>query len=145
MSTTIDRKPDFIDERLKLWAEWKVEYEEFVKRQPKTEIAITLANGDSYSGTAWQTTPFSLMRAVNQAQADSAVIARVNGDLWDLDRPLEGDCTVQLLDFEQADGRYVFWHSSAHVLGEALELEYGGHLCYGPPVEEGFYYDMHAP
>ena len=39
-------------------------------------------------------------------------------------------------------GQYVFWHSSAHILGEAMERHYGGHLCYGPPIEEGFYYDM---
>ena len=39
-------------------------------------------------------------------------------------------------------GQYVFWHSSAHILGEAMERHYGGHLCYGPPVEGGFYYDM---
>jgi len=39
-------------------------------------------------------------------------------------------------------GQYVFWHSSAHILGEAMERHYGGHLCYGPPVDEGFYYDM---
>src|SRR6218665_4169869 len=38
--------------------------------------------------------------------------------------------------------RAVFWHSSAHILGEAMERHYGGHLCYGPPIEEGFYYDM---
>ena len=39
-------------------------------------------------------------------------------------------------------GQYVFWHSSAHILGEAMERHYGGHLCYGPPIESGFYYDM---
>ena len=38
--------------------------------------------------------------------------------------------------------RAVFWHSSAHILGEAMERHYGGHLCYGPPIEEGYYYDM---
>ena len=42
-----------------------------------------------------------------------------------------------------ATGKYVFWHSTAHVLGEAMERVYGGCLCYGPPIEEGFYYDMH--
>ena len=36
----------------------------------------------------------------------------------------------------------VFWHSSAHIMGEAMERHYGGHLCYGPPIEEGYYYDM---
>lgn len=39
-------------------------------------------------------------------------------------------------------GQQVFWHSSAHILGEAMERHYGGCLCYGPPIEEGFYYDM---
>ncbi len=38
----------------------------------------------------------------------------------------------------------VFWHSSAHILGEAMERVYGGHLCYGPPIEQGFYYDMYT-
>lgn len=38
----------------------------------------------------------------------------------------------------------VFWHSSAHILGEAMERVYGGHLCYGPPIEDGFYYDMYT-
>ena len=39
-------------------------------------------------------------------------------------------------------GKAVFWHSSAHIMGEAMERHYGGHLCYGPPIEEGYYYDM---
>lgn len=39
-------------------------------------------------------------------------------------------------------GQQVFWHSSAHILGEAMERHFGGHLCYGPPIEEGYYYDM---
>ena len=39
-------------------------------------------------------------------------------------------------------GQYVFWHSSAHIMGEAMECLYGGHLCYGPPIGGGFYYDM---
>lgn len=42
-------------------------------------------------------------------------------------------------------GEYVFRHSSAHIVGEAMEKVYGGLLCYGPPVEEGFYYDMYIP
>ena len=47
-----------------------------------------------------------------------------------------------MLQFDDDDGKSVFWHSSAHILGEAMERVYGGHLCYGPPIEEGFYYDM---
>jgi threonyl-tRNA synthetase len=48
----------------------------------------------------------------------------------------------QLLKFEDEEGQAVFWHSSAHILGEAMERVYGGLLCYGPPIENGFYYDM---
>ena len=64
-------------------------------------------------------------------------------ELWDLTRPLEGDCHLALLKFEDKDGKAVFWHSSAHVLGECLECGLGGKLCIGPPTEEGFYYDVY--
>lgn len=74
--------------------------------------------------------------------ADAAVISKVDGVLWDLDRPLEADCKLELIKFDDEEGQAVFWHSSAHILGEAMERVYGGHLCYGPPIENGFYYDM---
>ncbi|CAD7961313.1 unnamed protein product [Amoebophrya sp. A120] len=61
--------------------------------------------------------------------------------LWDISRPLEGNCTLHLLKFEDKLASNVFWHSSAHVLGEAIEVEFGAHLTIGPPLERGFYYD----
>ena len=64
-------------------------------------------------------------------------------ELWDLTRPLEGDCDLALLKFEDKEGKAVFWHSSAHVLGECLECGYGAQLCIGPPTEDGFYYDAY--
>lgn len=77
------------------------------------------------------------------------IIAKVNNQqLWDLTRPLEASCSLALLDFDSPDNNYearqVFWHSSAHVLGEACERRYEGCcLGYGPPLEEGgFFYDM---
>ncbi|KAL6056366.1 hypothetical protein STEG23_016524 [Scotinomys teguina] len=82
------------------------------------------------------------LEAMNRELAENTVIAKVNGTLWDLDRPLEGDSTVELLMFDDEEAQAVYWHSSAHILGEAMELYYGGHLCYGPPIENGFYYDM---
>ena len=60
-----------------------------------------------------------------------------------LDRPLEDSCQLKLLKFDDDEGQYVFWHSTAHLMGEAMELAYGGCLCYGPPIENGFYYDMY--
>eukprot|EP00915_Cephaloidophora_sp_WS-2016_P005875 GHVH01007757.1.p1 GENE.GHVH01007757.1~~GHVH01007757.1.p1 ORF type:complete len:766 (+),score=139.44 GHVH01007757.1:114-2411(+) len=61
--------------------------------------------------------------------------------LWDAGRPLVGSCKIQLLKFEDEEGRRVFWHSSAHVLGECLEREFGVHLTIGPALDRGFYYD----
>jgi len=51
---------------------------------------------------------------------------------------------MQLVKFEDPEGQEVFWHSSAHILGEALEREFGVHLCHGPPTEQGFFYDSYT-
>lgn len=73
------------------------------------------------------------------AAEGAAAVAADKWELWDLTRPLEGPCKLQLLKFDDKDARMVFWHSSAHVLGECLECSYGGKLCIGPPTEDGFY------
>ncbi|KFO27312.1 Putative threonyl-tRNA synthetase 2, cytoplasmic [Fukomys damarensis] len=88
----------------------------------------------------WPTDRSTIYRC--QELAENTVVAKVNGELWDLDRPMEGDSTLELLMFDSEEAQAVYWHSSAHILGEAMELYYGGHLCYGPPTENGFYYDM---
>jgi threonyl-tRNA synthetase len=93
-------------------------------------------------GTSWETTPMDIAKTLAKSLAERTVISKVNGVLWDLLRPFEGNATLELLDFENNEGRMVFWHSSAHVLGEACEMQFGCHLCNGPPVEDGFYYDM---
>jgi threonyl-tRNA synthetase len=79
----------------------------------------------------------------DEAAAPGAATPAAKPELWDLTRPLEGDCLLELKKFDDKDGRMVFWHSSAHVLGECLECQYGAHLCIGPPTEEGFYYDAY--
>lgn len=76
------------------------------------------------------------------------MVAKLNGDdeqLWDLERPLEESCKLELLSFEDELGKKVFWHSSAHILGEASERRFGCSLCIGPPIESGFYYEMFLP
>lgn len=64
-------------------------------------------------------------------------------ELWDMERPLEGDCFIEYVTFEDKIGQQVFWHSSAHILGYALEKCFGAYLCIGPPLNEGFYYDAY--
>jgi hypothetical protein len=77
----------------------------------------------------------------SRTESDTAAV-QVNDTLWDLERPLEGSCTLAFFDFESPEGKRVFWHSSAHVLGEAAERHYGCHLCIGPPTDDGFFYEM---
>ncbi|KAL3313863.1 Threonine--tRNA ligase 1, cytoplasmic, partial [Cichlidogyrus casuarinus] len=134
--------PDFIEHREKLWQILQTKYKDFVASQPRSPIEITLPDGKTREAKAWETTPMSIAQSISKGLAESTVIAKVDNELWDMDRPFEKSCTLQLLKFDDKDGQYVFWHSSAHILGEALELYYHGKLCYGPPIEEGFYYDM---
>lgn len=72
-----------------------------------------------------------------------AAVPNEKAELWDVFRPLIGDCRLELLKFDSREGKMVFWHSSAHILGESLEELKGAHLTIGPPVEGGFYYDSY--
>jgi threonyl-tRNA synthetase len=110
--------------------------------QPREPITITLPDGSTREGQSWETSPISVATQLAKSLADRVVIAKVDGELWDLERPLEGSCKLELLDFEHPEGKRVFWHSSAHVLGEAAERHYGCHLCIGPPTDDGFFYEM---
>lgn len=69
-------------------------------------------------GKKWNTTPFDVAKEISKSLASNALIAKVNGVLWDMSRPLEGDCELQLFTFESDEGRDTFWHSSAHILGQ---------------------------
>jgi len=135
--------PEFIQERLNLWDKLKKESDEALAAKVPTPIKVTLPDGAVKEGESWRTTPFIIAQGISQGLAESTIVAKVNGEVWDLDRPLEADCSLQLLKFTDDDAKTVFWHSTAHILGEAMERVYGGHLCYGPPIEEGFYYDMY--
>ena len=161
------------------------------------------------AGVKGVTTPMDIANQISKGLAKKAVVAKVDSAAWDLLRPLQGDCALQLLCFEDAEGKEVrcrpvllarvgaswpvckcactvrscmcclwlfatasqracphlpacpspapapapgppplpplqaFWHSSAHVLGQALELEFGADLTIGPALEEGFYYDCY--
>ncbi|KAM6980191.1 threonine--tRNA ligase 1, cytoplasmic [Aplochiton taeniatus] len=136
--------PGYITERLQLYEELKRESDALLAKRAADGKSITVAlpDGQKKQGQAWVTTPYQLACGISQGLADNAVISRVNGDLWDLDRPLEQDCSLEILRFDNEDAQAVYWHSSAHILGEAMERYYGGCLCYGPPIENGFYYDM---
>ncbi|ELU38637.1 Ths1p [Rhizoctonia solani AG-1 IA] len=134
--------PEFFDHRIQIYDKLKKEYDEFVSAQPREPITITLPDGSTKEGKSWETSPMSIAAQLSKSLSERVVIAKVDGNLWDLERPLEKSCSLELLDFEHPEGKRVFWHSSAHVLGEAAEKHYGCHLCVGPPTDDGFFYEM---
>lgn len=138
--------PDFIVQRNELFNQLKKEYDEQLASREKTPIQIKLipAPGQetTIEGKAWETTPGQLLKNVPKERAGQIVVAKVDDKVWDLDRPLEKDSKVSYLTFDDSEGRDVFWHSSAHVLGECAEHEYGCRLSHGPPTAMGFFYDM---
>jgi threonyl-tRNA synthetase len=144
-----DTLPDFIIERNKLFEDLWQQHLEEVKTCPKPEINVTLDIGDGnpspVPAKAFETTPGSFLRDVPKDVSANVVIAKVDKELWDLNRPLERDCKVVLIPFTHPEGREVFWHSSAHCLGEACECEYHCLLSHGPPTAQGFFYDMAIP
>ena len=107
-----------------------------------SDIHVTLPDGSVQTVPAG-TKPIDIAQKISPRLADAALVAKVNGDLYDLARPLEKDSTVQILTAKDPDSLYVYRHSTAHLLAAAvLELFPGTKLGIGPPVENGFYYDF---
>jgi len=135
--------PEFVSHRVNLWKDLKPKKEAELKEKPRKPIQITLPNGTVKEGTSFETTPGDIARFLSKSLFEDAIVAKVNGQYWDLTRPLEDDCALQIFMFDTDEGKHAFWHSSAHVLGQAMEQVYGCHLTIGPPLEEGFYYDAY--
>ncbi|NXR83871.1 SYTC protein, partial [Pycnonotus jocosus] len=106
-------------------------------------IRIALPGGRRLPGRALQTTPFQVATELGAGLAETALVARVNGTLQDLDRPLECDTDLELLDFSTPEGREAFWRSSACVLGAVAEQFFGATLCSTQATEDGFFCDVH--
>uniref|UniRef100_A0A6Q2XCR9 threonine--tRNA ligase n=1 Tax=Esox lucius TaxID=8010 RepID=A0A6Q2XCR9_ESOLU len=143
--TELSPPPSYIEERLALYRKLKEEHDTLMAERAEKDskpIKVTLPDGKVVEAESWRTTPYQVAASISQGLADSTVVAKVNSSVWDLDRPLEEDCSLQLLKFDDEEAQAVYWHSSAHIMGEAMERVYGGCLCYGPPIETGFYYDM---
>ncbi|NXL53501.1 SYTM protein, partial [Podilymbus podiceps] len=110
---------------------------------PGTPIRIVLPGGLHLPGRALQTTPFQVAAQLGGGLAEAALVARVNGTIQDLDRPLEGDADLELLDFSAPEGRAAFWRSGAFVLGAVAEQFYRATLCSAQATEDGFFCDVH--
>lgn len=107
-----------------------------------TQLQITLPDG-SIRTFPRGVTGLQIAQSISEGLARNVLAAKVNGQVWDATRPIEADATVQLLTWTDGDGKSTFWHSSAHLLAEALESLYPGvKFGIGPAVETGFYYDV---
>jgi threonyl-tRNA synthetase len=81
--------------------------------------------------------------SISEGLARNVLAAKVDKEVWDANRPIHQDVTLQLLTWKDKEGQQTYWHSSAHLMAEALEALFPGvKLAIGPPVEQGFYYDV---
>jgi threonyl-tRNA synthetase len=89
------------------------------------------------------TTALQIAQSISEGLARNVLGAKVNGEVWDATRPITTDSKVQLLTWNDLEGKETMWHSSAHLMAEALESLYPGvKFGIGPPIENGFYYDI---
>ncbi|XP_008968721.1 threonine--tRNA ligase, mitochondrial isoform X7 [Pan paniscus] len=144
-TAVVSTPPRWLAERLglfeELWAAQVKRLASMAQKEPRT-IKISLPGGQKIDAVAWNTTPYQLARQISSTLADTAVAAQVNGEPYDLERPLETDSDLRFLTFDSPEGKAVFWHSSTHVLGAAAEQFLGAVLCRGPSTEYGFYHDF---
>ncbi|KAI9876343.1 MAG: threonyl-tRNA synthetase, partial [Watsoniomyces obsoletus] len=121
--------PDFIRERNAFFDKLKKEYDQELASRDKPPIKIEFVaetgQQSQLDGKAWETTPGHLLKHVPKDRAGQIVIAKVDNELWDLDRPLEKDSKVSYLTFADSEGKNVFWHSSAHGFFYDMALEPG--------------------
>ena len=88
-------------------------------------------------------TAMQVARSISEGLARNVLAAEIDGKVWDTSRPIENDAKIRLLTWNDAEGKATFWHSSAHLMAEALEALYPGvKLGIGPAIETGFYYDV---
>ncbi|NNC85225.1 MAG: threonine--tRNA ligase [Bacteroidia bacterium] len=105
-------------------------------------IKITLPDGSVRDYNAG-TTAHEIARSISEGLAKNVLAAKVNGEVWDSNRAINCDATLQLLTWKDEEGKSTMWHSSAHLMAEALETFYPGiKFGIGPPIENGFYYDV---
>ena len=113
-------------------------------RNKKTKIMIKITFPDqSVKEFAKGTTPLQIAESISPRLAQDVLAASINGQEWDLSRPINEDAAIKLFKWDDPEGKHAFWHSSAHLLAEALQELYPGiKFGIGPAIENGFYYDV---
>lgn len=101
--------PNFLQERIELFDRLYKEQQEELAKKPRDEILITMPDGTVKPGKAYETTPAEIAKGISNSLYKRTVVARVDGEqLWDIERPLEKSCKLELLDFNDDQGKFVF-------------------------------------
>ena len=107
-----------------------------------SSIKITLPDGSSREYPKG-VKGMEIAQSISEGLARNALSIEVNGEIWDLSRPIHSDASIKIFTWNDKGGKFAFWHSSAHLLAEALEALYPGvKFGIGPPIDNGFYYDV---
>jgi len=105
-------------------------------------INVTLPDG-SIKKVKRGATAYEIASDISSGLAREILSASINNEIWDINRPINSDCTLVLHKWDDKEGKMTFWHSTAHIMAEALEAIYPGvKLGIGPAIENGFYYDI---
>ena len=105
-------------------------------------IKITLPDG-AVSEYENGSSAFDVAKSISEGLARKVLAAEINGEVWDAHRPIDTDASLKLLTWDDNDGKSTFWHSSAHLMAEAVEAGFPGvKFWVGPAIDKGFYYDM---
>jgi len=105
-------------------------------------IKITLPDGAVREYQAG-TSALDVAKSISEGLARKVLAANIDGQVWDATRPIDADASLKLLTWDDADGKSTFWHSSAHLMAEAVEAAFPGvKFWVGPAIDKGFYYDM---
>ncbi|MBR5197869.1 MAG: threonine--tRNA ligase [Alistipes sp.] len=108
-------------------------------------VKVTFPDG-SVKEFAKGTTAFQVAESISPRLAADSLAAEVNGATVDMTRAIDCDCTIKFFKWDDAEGKHAFWHTSSHLLAEALEALYPGiKFGIGPAIENGFYYDVDSP
>ncbi|MBQ3249501.1 MAG: threonine--tRNA ligase [Alistipes sp.] len=108
-------------------------------------VKVTFPDG-SVREYAKGTTAFQVAESISPRLAADSLAAEVNGATVDMMRPIDSDCTIKFFKWDDAEGKHAFWHTSSHLLAEALEALYPGiKFGIGPAIDNGFYYDVDSP
>ena len=106
------------------------------------EINITFPDG-AVRQYPQGSTAMDIALSISEGLARNVLAAKVNNQVWDATRPITTDATLQLLTWKDDEGKSTYWHSSAHLMAEAIEATFpGAKFAIGPPIDRGFYYDI---